>query len=175
MMTVIYTMVLTHIEKQVFKLLLVPDAIGVDCQRAFDFLCQQYSTAELDNPSDKSANLLDHSSGHYAEYLQQRLMGKLQVWQGVSSEFEQAKADFVAFAHDDARLNQSTLVLARADSLLLKQPMLPESESAQMTNAYTQYLTYTNTIPKSLIKREVVTLINQKNGISDIMEIYNDN
>ncbi len=150
-------------QKQTFKLLLVPDAIGVDCQRAFDFMCQQYSSQELDNPADKGANPMDHLSHKYAEYLHQRLMGKLQVWQGIASEFEQTKADFVTFANGAATQNKSALVLARADSLLLKHPMLPGSETAQMTDAYTQYLAYASTLPMLDIKREAVTLIGQRN------------
>ncbi|MBL4814285.1 MAG: lipase family protein [Shewanella sp.] len=159
-------------QKQTVKLLLVPDAIGVDCQRAFDFMCQQYSSQELDNPAHKGANPMDHFSHKYAEYLHQRLMGKLQVWQGIASEFEQTKADFVTFANGAATQNKSALVLARADSLLLKHPMLPGSEPAEITDAYTQYLAYASTLPMLDIKREAVTLIEQKNESRDKIQMH---
>ena len=152
-------------QQQTIKLLLAPDPIGVNCQRGFDLLCQQYSRQELDNPAGKGANFLDHSSLLYADYLRQRLIGKLQAEQGEVSEFEQTKADFVTRANNAATQtdNQAALVLARADSLLLQQPTLPASETAQMTAAYAQFLHHAKALPIIDIERDAVALIEQTN------------
>ena len=148
-----------RIETREYKLILAPDAIGASCEKAFDLICRQYTRQQLDNPATMGANPLAHPSAQYADYLLPRLRSKLLWVLGQQSDSDPLRQAFIDFAaQSNQPTNRVALALGRADSDLLNQPMLLDSNDKAISAALMRFVEASAQKRKKVILQELVTL-----------------